>query len=88
MCYNQDMKDQSPKKINQTFSIPLDISQELHTYVKRREMSQFVSEAIRKELDTKKEELKEAYLLANKDKGQCEGLEDWESTLQDGLNEP
>lgn len=37
-------------------------------------MSHFVSEAIRKELDTKKEELKEAYLLANKDKGQCEAF--------------
>ena len=81
------MKDQSTKKINQTFSIPLEISQELHTYIKRREMSHFVSEAIRKELDTKKKELRQAYLMANKDKGQREAIENWEDSLEDGLNE-
>src|SRR4051794_41165579 len=48
------MKPTPSKKVNQTFSIPLDVSQELHTYVKRREMSHFVSEAIRKELETKR----------------------------------
>ena len=44
------MKRHEAKKVNQTFSLPLDISADLHTYVKRREMSQFVSDAIRKEL--------------------------------------
>ena len=87
MCYNEIMQNQPSKKINQTFSIPLEISQELHTYVKRREMSHFVSEAIRKELDTKKEELRQAYLMANKDKGQREAAEDWGDTVEDGLNE-
>lgn len=82
------MKDQqATKKINQTFSIPLDISQELHTYVKRREMSQFVSEAIRKELETKKDELRQAYQMANKDEGQRETIEEWEDTTGDGSDE-
>jgi hypothetical protein len=81
------MKKQEPKKINQTFSIPLDVSRDLHTYVKRREMSQFVSNAIRKELESKKEELKEAYLSANKDEGQREVMDEWESTISDGSNE-
>lgn len=73
-------------RINQTF-IPLDISQELHTYVKRREMSQFVSDAIRKELISKKEELRKAYLSVNKDTGQNETMSEWEGTLSDGSDE-
>lgn len=81
------MKKRQAKTVNQTFSLPLDVSQELHAYVKRREMSRFVSEAIRKELETKKKELREAYLMANEDEGQTEVMEDWQSTLLDGLDE-
>jgi hypothetical protein len=87
LCYHEVMKKQESKKINQTFSIPVDVSQELHTYVKRREMSQFVSDAIRKELASKKEELRQAYLAANKDQGQLEAAVEWESTVGDGSNE-
>ncbi|MBX9703593.1 MAG: hypothetical protein K2X39_05520 [Silvanigrellaceae bacterium] len=60
------MKKQS-KTINQTFSLPTNISQELHVYVNRREMSCFVADAIRKELDAKKEELRKDYQRANED---------------------
>ncbi len=81
------MRKEEAKKINQTFSIPSDVSQELHTYVKRREMSQFVSNAIRKELEFKKEELRKAYLAANKDEGQQEAMDEWESTIGDGTDE-
>jgi hypothetical protein len=81
------MKKQESKKVNQTFSLPLEVSRELHTYVKSREMSQFVSEAIRKELFIKKEELKEAYFASNKDEGQREGMDEWKNTLDDGSNE-
>jgi hypothetical protein len=81
------MKKQQKKTINQTFSLPLDVSQELHAYVKRREMSRFVSDAIRKELDTKKEELRQAYLMANEDEGQIEATEEWQGTLADGADE-
>lgn len=75
------------RTINQTFSLPVDISQELHAYVKRREMSRFVSEAIRKELDSKKKDLERAYFMANEDEGQIESMEDWECALKDGLDE-
>lgn len=34
-------------------------------------------------LRTKKEELRQAYLMDNKDKGQREAAEDWEDTLED-----
>ena len=80
------MRKQS-KTINQTFSLPVDVSQELHAYVKRREMSRFVAEAIRKELEAKKEELRQAYQMANEDEGQLEATTEWESTLGDGTDE-
>lgn len=76
-----------PKTINQTFSLPVEISQELYSYVKRREMSRFVAEAIRKELEAKKEELRKAYLMANEDEGQLETTNEWEGTVGDGLDE-
>ena len=50
-------------------------------------MSQFVSDAIRKELLAKKEELKQAYLAINKDAGQQEAMVEWEGTLKDGSSE-
>ena len=81
------MKKQESKRVNQTFSLPLEVSQELHAYVKRREMSQFVSEAIQKELLSRKEALRQAYLSANEDAGQKEALQEWESTLEDGSSE-
>ena len=81
------MKNKQPKKVNQTFSLPLDVSQELHTYVKRREMSQFVSDAIRKELVCKKMELKQAYLTLNEDEGQQEAMDEWKHTIQDGSDD-
>ncbi len=80
------MKEHHSKKISHTFSIPVDISQELHTYVRRRELSGFVSEAIRKELELKKNDLRKAYQRANKDEGQMEAKE-WEDTLSDGSAE-
>jgi len=81
------MKKQEFKKVNQTFSIPLDVSNDLHFFVKKREMSQFVSEALRKELLCKKEDLKKHYLAANKDEGQIEEMNNWEGALEDGSND-
>lgn len=80
------MRKHQAKTINQTFSLPLEVSSELYTYVKPRERSRFVADAIRKELESKKEELRKAYLSANKDEGQLEATEDWQSTLGDGVD--
>lgn len=80
------MKEQNSKKKNQTFSLPREIAQELHTYVKRREISVFVAEAIRKELELRKQELRKAYRSSAKDQGQLEAKE-WEITASDGLEE-
>ncbi len=80
------MREHNSKKKNQTFSLPYEIAEELHTYVKRREMSGFVSEAIRKELELKKEELRKAYRSAAKDQGQLEAQE-WDTAIGDGSEE-
>jgi predicted AAA+ superfamily ATPase len=65
------------KIINQTFSIPIDVLNDLHTYIKKRKMSHFVTEAIRKELSSKKELLKAEYLSANEDAEQIESVQEW-----------
>jgi hypothetical protein len=79
------MKQQTYK--NQTFSLPLEISQELHSLVKNRGMSRFVAEAIRKELEMKKQELRNAYISANEDPGQVEAMEEWSGTVGDGADD-
>ena len=50
-------------------------------------MSQFVSDAIRKELASKKEDLRRAYHASCKDAGQREGMSQWENTMGDGSDE-
>jgi|EndMetStandDraft_5_1072996.scaffolds.fasta_scaffold3705548_1 metal-responsive CopG/Arc/MetJ family transcriptional regulator len=79
------MKQQEYK--NQTFSLPIEIAAELHSMVKRREMSRFVADAIRKELEAKKQELRNAYISANKDPGQIQAANEWQGTLEDGVND-
>ena len=79
------MKPQAYK--NQTFSLPIEVSAELHALVKRRDMSRFVANAICKELASKKQKLRDAYLSANNDPGQTEAIDEWQGTLADGANE-
>ncbi len=75
------------KKVNQTFSIPVEISNELHIYVKQREMSQFVSDAIRKEREAKKNQLRQEFADIKNDPIQREVLREWDSTLGDGIED-
>ena len=72
---------------NLTFSLPIEISMELHALIKRREMSRFVADAIRIQLESKKQELRNAYIEANEDPGQIDATEDWRETLADGVDE-
>ena len=81
------MRKQETKTVNQTFSLPMEVSVDLHTYVKSRERSRFVADAIRKEIEVKKNALRQAYLNANEDKGQQEATEEWQGTLGDGKDE-
>ena len=75
------------KKVNRTFSIPIEVSNELHVYVKHREMSQFVSDAIKKELEAKKNQLRQEYADMKTDPAQREVMKDWESTIGDGIED-
>ena len=79
------MKQQVYK--NQTFSLPIEVTNDLRSFVKRREMSHFVADAIRKEIELKKQELRKAYISANKDPGQVEANAEWQGTIMDGLDE-
>jgi hypothetical protein len=81
------MKKLQQKTINQTFSLPSASLEALHAYVKRGEMSCFVTEAIEDKLKAKKEELYQAYLMANEDADQLEATRDWEFTLADDSDE-
>lgn len=72
---------------NQTFSLPVSVSMDLHFLVKTRERSHFVVEAITEKLEAKKQELRDAYIAMNKDEGQIEAMKDWESTLADGIDD-
>ncbi len=41
---------------------------------------------LRKELEVKKQELQDAYILANQDIGQIETMGEWRETLSDGID--
>jgi metal-responsive CopG/Arc/MetJ family transcriptional regulator len=72
---------------NQTFSLPITVSKDLHFLVKARERSHFVADAISEKLEAKKQELRDAYIAMNKDPGQIEAMKEWENTVADGIDE-
>lgn len=73
--------------VNRTFSIPADLDKDLHMFVKRRNMSRFVSDSLRKSLEERREKLLKEYAAANEDEGQKEVSRDYEGTVADGLGE-
>jgi len=81
------MRKSQAKTVNRTFSLPTEVAHELHVYIKHREMSHFVSEAIKKELAAKKNELKAAYIAMSQDKNQLETMQEWDGTVADGFEE-
>jgi hypothetical protein len=50
-------------------------------------MSRFVSDAIRKELEVKKDEMRKEFADMENDPAQQEVMKDWESTIGDGIDE-
>lgn len=72
---------------NQTFSLPIEVSSEPHALVKRKDMSRFVANAIRKELKAKKQELRNSCISANIDPGQSEAMNEWQGRWVDGMDE-
>lgn len=49
--------------------------------------SLLITDAISEKLEKKKQELREAYIVMNKDPGQIEAMKEWENTLADGVDE-
>ncbi len=65
------------KKVNVTFSIPIETQQLLQSLIGRRKMSSFVAKALDKALLEKIEVLKKAYIEAEKDPSRKEIIKDW-----------
>ncbi len=47
----------------------------------RKQQQKTINQTFEEKLQAKKEELRQAYLMANEDPGQLEAAQDWEVTL-------
>ncbi len=65
------------KKINVTFSLPKETVDLMQGLIGRRKLSSFVSEALKKALEEKVEELRNAYIEANTDPDRQETIKAW-----------
>lgn len=57
------MKNQSTKKINRTFSIPVDLFNDLQSSMSRKEMNHFIAEAVRNELNARNGRARQGCLM-------------------------
>lgn len=71
------------RTIKRTVSLPIELDRELHTLIKKMELSNFVSECIKKGLADVKKKLLQEYSMAENDEGQKEARSDWQSPLSD-----
>jgi metal-responsive CopG/Arc/MetJ family transcriptional regulator len=85
-CYHKIMTKEK-HTVNQTFSLPVELVEELHRVIKSMERSAYVAELIRQGLNKKKEELRQEYVDMGKDKEQSEILKDWEATVGDNIDD-
>ncbi|MFA6066115.1 MAG: hypothetical protein WC707_02950 [Candidatus Babeliaceae bacterium] len=67
------------KKVNVTFSIPVEVNELLHALVGRKQLSAFVSATLQKALEEKTHALKKAYAQAEKDPDRSKTIDDWQS---------
>ena len=65
------------KTINVTFSIPENINFLLHSFVEKRGLSKFVTQAIEKAIEEKRNDLKAAFKEAENDSDIKETMADW-----------
>jgi hypothetical protein len=65
------------RTVNVTFSIPENTNMLLHTFVKKRGLSKFVTRAIENALETEKNALKNAFRAAENDPDLKEITNDW-----------
>lgn len=65
------------RTVNVTFSIPVSVNVQLHSVVKKRGLSKFVTDALKKALEEEKMNLKAAYLDAENDEDLQKTIKDW-----------
>jgi hypothetical protein len=75
------------KKINVTFSIPIETQQLLYNLIEKRKISSFVVEVLNKALEEKMELLKKAYAEAEHDPDRQETINEWKVLEGEDWNE-
>ena len=67
------------KKINVTFSIPVETNELLHSLVGRKKLSAFVANALDRALEEKMHNLKQAYAKAENDPNRLKTIKEWKA---------
>lgn len=70
-----------------TLTFPEEFIRDLHSYVPRRQLSKFVYEIVRKELESKKAKMARAFREAAQDEELSAEFELWDSCIGDGIDE-
>lgn len=75
------------RTVNATFSLPVEVYSLLQGFVEKRGLSRFVSAAIQKALESKQNELRQAYLENSRDELMQRELKDWDNLQTEGWDE-
>lgn len=81
------MSTKDKHTVNQTFSLPIGLVEELHKTIKNMERSAYIAELLKEGLEKKKEALRQEYMAMGKEEQQDEVMKDWEGTVGDGISE-
>lgn len=81
------MRKNENQNINATFSMPASLMKELRVSVGRRNVSNFVAEAVQKALEEKNKALRLAYAESDNDPDTQEVLKDWEALDAEGWSD-
>lgn len=75
------------KNIPITLTLPENLVKDLHLYISRRQISKFVTEVVKKGLESKKEILAREFREASQDAERNAEIELWDTLIDEGLNE-
>ena len=76
-----------PKKVNVTFSIPVEVNTLLHSVVEKRGLSDFATKALQKALEEEQSSLRQAYAAADRDPDRKKVIDDWSVLDVEGMDE-
>lgn len=72
------------KTKNVTFSLPIDIVEQLQMFIEKQGMSQFAASALEKALTEKRNALRAEYIEASKDPDRLKTIEEWKHLDAEG----